>query len=108
VFVVPSLFKPLGLVAFEAASRWVPSIATPEVGALPHLLEFGASVRWDPPRPLSPIVLQVASSREKMRVGARAMQRALGSKAYADALLKCYSDVLASHAVTRGAAPFGV
>ena len=41
VLVVPSYFEPLGLVAFEAAARGLPVIATAEVAALPHLLNCG-------------------------------------------------------------------
>ncbi len=94
VFIVPSLFEPLGLVAFEAAARGVPVIATPEVGALPHLLEFGAGVRWDPPAPLLPIVEEAIRNREAFGAGALAMANALGRKAYARSLMQTYAAVL--------------
>jgi glycosyltransferase involved in cell wall biosynthesis len=46
VLLLPSVFEPFGYVAMEAAARGVPTIATPEVGATPHLVESGAGLEW--------------------------------------------------------------
>lgn len=93
-FIVPSLFEPLGLVAFEAAARGVPVIATCEVGALPHLLEFGAGVEWSPSADLSPTVRLCVSSREEFRLGAKGLATHVGIKAYGRALLETYEAVI--------------
>ena len=46
VLIVPSYYEAFGLVTYEAAVRGLPVIVTPEVGALPHLKEFGAGLEW--------------------------------------------------------------
>ena len=73
VLLVPSHFEPLGLVAFEAASRGVPTVATPEVGALPHLIEHAAGLEWRPPAPLVPVVRRAVAERERLRSGCQAL-----------------------------------
>jgi glycosyltransferase involved in cell wall biosynthesis len=95
VLVVPSLFEPLGLVAFEAAARGTPVIATDEVGALPHLLEFSAGERWNPAEPLGPLVRRMAARREDYLPGILRMADTLSTQAYARKLLDTYEAVLA-------------
>jgi glycosyltransferase involved in cell wall biosynthesis len=93
VFIVPSLFEPLGLVAFEAAARGVPVIATQEVGALPHLLEFNAGERWDPTAPLAPLVRRMAATRSVLLSNIRRMAEALSAAAYGRQLTAVYDTV---------------
>jgi glycosyltransferase involved in cell wall biosynthesis len=103
VLIVPSLFEPLGLVAFEAAARGTPVIATPEVGALPHLLEFHVGESWTPPQPLGPILHHIAASRESYLPGSRRMAGAFSLENYARRLRSIYQDVLALPPVPHGA-----
>jgi glycosyltransferase involved in cell wall biosynthesis len=95
-FVVPSLYEPLGLVAFEAAARGVPVIATGEVGALPHLMEYGMGFRWLPGEPLAPLVADLAALRSTLYCNARNMAHALGEAQYGVSLLKVYREILDS------------
>ncbi len=92
-FIVPSHYEPLGLVGFEAAAHGVPVIATEEVGALPHLLEYDAGDRWGPSESLSGLVTRLTARRLECQGGARRMAAALGEDAYSDRLLRIYSDV---------------
>jgi glycosyltransferase involved in cell wall biosynthesis len=95
VFAVPSCFEPLGLVAFEAAARGVPVIATREVAALPHLLECGAGALWNPAEPLEGLVHHMASRRTQCHLGAMAMAERYGAARYGEQLLRLYDDVRA-------------
>lgn len=56
VLLVPSVFEPFGLVCFEAASRGVPVIATPTVGALPALESYGVGQVWELGKPLKSLI----------------------------------------------------
>jgi glycosyltransferase involved in cell wall biosynthesis len=94
VLVVPSLFEPLGLVAFEAAARGTPVIATREVGALPHLLEFGAGVEWNPTEPLGDLARNVMSNIQVMRAGAVRMASEISETRQAERLMAVYEQVL--------------
>jgi glycosyltransferase involved in cell wall biosynthesis len=47
VLLLPSVFEPFGYVSMEAAARGVPTIATPEVGAMPELIAAGAGLKWN-------------------------------------------------------------
>jgi glycosyltransferase involved in cell wall biosynthesis len=94
VFIVPSLFEPLGLVAFEAASRGIPVIATEEVGALPHLLEYGAGAAWKVDQPLVPLICAMAARREACRRGAEKMRADLCEARYGERLIGYYEQVL--------------
>jgi UDP-glucose:(heptosyl)LPS alpha-1,3-glucosyltransferase len=76
-FVVPSLFDPCPLVAFEAASRGVPVIATDGVGNLSELLEYGAGLLWRPNDDLAALVASAAAGREQFNAGARRMADAI-------------------------------
>jgi UDP-glucose:(heptosyl)LPS alpha-1,3-glucosyltransferase len=96
VVIVPSLFEPLGMVAFEAAAHGVPVIATDEVGALPHLVEYGAGARWNPAAPLDPLVRQLVASAEQIRSGAARMADELSQRRHGERLLAVYDDVLQS------------
>jgi glycosyltransferase involved in cell wall biosynthesis len=96
VVIVPSLFEPLGMVAFEAAAHGVPVIATDEVGALPHLVEYGAGARWNPAAPLDPLIRQLVASAEQIRSGAARMADELSQRRHGERLLAVYDDVLQS------------
>jgi glycosyltransferase involved in cell wall biosynthesis len=96
VLVVPSLFEPLGLVAFEAAARGVPVIATREVGALPHLLEFSAGAEWIPPQPLGDLARRLVCDRQTVRAGAARMAAEISESRQADRLMAVYDQVIHS------------
>ena len=90
VLLLPSHFEPFGLVAFEAAARGVPVIATEGVGALAHLLEGGCGFEWKPGEPLAPLIREAASRAEAL---ASACAQWVGSHDYdvhAGALLEVY------------------
>ena len=97
VIVLPSVYEPLGLVAFEAVARGVPVVATPEVGALPLLLEHGAGVEWNPSGPIKPIgpaLREVEGHRDALSDGGEALARAQSQAAYAEALVSWYTRAL--------------
>lgn len=96
VLVVPSTFEPLGLVAFEAAARGVPVIATKEVAALSYLLKCGAGEMWDPAHPLEPLVHDMAARRADFNRGARRMADEYGAARFGQRLLSVYEQVLAA------------
>jgi len=89
-FIVPSYYEPLGLVGFEAAANGVPVIATPEVGALPHLLEYGAGCAWNRTESLPTVVQNITAERKSCNAGAVRMEQDLGAKAYGERLIKEY------------------
>jgi glycosyltransferase involved in cell wall biosynthesis len=93
VLVVPSLFEPLGLVAFEAAARGIPVIATDEVGALPHLLAHNAGFRWNPAEPLGPIVRHAVDSLPSIRTGIIGLEHELSMANYRSHLLGVYDQI---------------
>lgn len=94
VFIVPSLFEPFGLVAYEAASRGVPVIATEGVGAMGMLLEYGAGVCWNPADPLEPVIEEVVANRGRYQAGIRKMCAEQGNDQFRDKLLEVYQEVL--------------
>jgi glycosyltransferase involved in cell wall biosynthesis len=94
VFAVPSHYEPLGLVALEAASRGLPVIATPEVGALPHLLEHGAGLEWNPNSPMGPVAMEMVARREEFKLGSAKLVENLSRARYADRLIWEYQRVL--------------
>jgi glycosyltransferase involved in cell wall biosynthesis len=94
VLVVPSLFEPLGLVAFEAAARGTPVLMTREVGALPHMTEYGAGIEWPDGAPLGPLVHQVLTHRTDFLSGARRMAEELSEENYGERLMAAYDQVL--------------
>jgi glycogen(starch) synthase len=93
-FVIPSHYEPFGLVALEAAARGVPVIATDEVGALPHVLEYGAGLRWDAHQSLPGLVAVAASRRASLEDGARRVTADLSEANQGRRLLQIYEDVL--------------
>lgn len=96
VLAVPSFYEPLGYVAFEAAARGTPVVATAEVGALPHLQEYGVGAEWNPAEPLGPVARHLADTRDACRAAAGRMGRELGQAAYARRLLAEYGRVLSA------------
>jgi glycosyltransferase involved in cell wall biosynthesis len=101
VLVVPSVFEPLGLVAFEAAARGIPVIATEEVGALPHLVEHGAGFAWDGRSGLGELVRRATADIEGVRKGIVAVERELSMERYRGRLLRLYEEVLAKGTVVK-------
>lgn len=93
VFMVPSLFEPLGFVATEAAARGVPVLATGEVGALPYLLEAGAGCAWNPTEPLSPLVERMMNNRAGFNAGALRLCESLGEEQYATRMFSLYDQI---------------
>jgi glycosyltransferase involved in cell wall biosynthesis len=94
VLIVPSHYEPLGLVAFEAIARGTPVIATPEVGALPHLLEYGVGASWQPGAPLQTVVAELLSRGQSIFDGMRVMEAALGYNRYGRRLIDAYEALL--------------
>ena len=94
IFAVPSYYEPFGLVALEAAARGVPVIATEEVGALPHLIEYGAGIAWEPTQPLGPLVHDLSLRCAKFRVGAQRMTEDLSNVRQGERLLQIYDQIL--------------
>lgn len=94
LFIVPSRYEPLGLVAFEAAARGLPVIATPEVGALPHLLEYGMGAAWSQEAPLGPLATALAAKRAECNAATVRMAEDLGVQRYAERLVGVYEQVL--------------
>jgi glycosyltransferase involved in cell wall biosynthesis len=105
VLAVPSLFEPLGLVAFEAAARGVPVVATEEVGALPLLAGYGLAWTWRADEPLAPLLRQAAAGADQVRRGALRMERDLSAEVYGRRLLELYQEVLRDKQVAEGRTP---
>jgi glycosyltransferase involved in cell wall biosynthesis len=103
VLVVPSFYEPFGLVTYEAAVRGTPVIATPEVGAMQHLKEFGVGLEWQPDLPLSSLFREVNESRSSFPLRARRMAIELSRENSGKKLLGFYHQVLREKA-SRGAA----
>jgi glycosyltransferase involved in cell wall biosynthesis len=98
VLAVPSLFEPFGLVVLEAAARGLPVIATAEVGALPHLLEYDAGVFWRPSTPLAPLVRELTARRSHYLQTTRAFVDALSPGKFSQRLLEVYESVIRGRA----------
>jgi glycosyltransferase involved in cell wall biosynthesis len=94
VFIAPSEFDPGPLVAFEAAARGVPVIATEGCGFLHHLLEYQAGLEWRPAEPLADLVRHAAKRRDAFNAGAAAMAEALSEDRQTRALLDTYEQAL--------------
>lgn len=94
VVIVPSLFEPLGMVTFDVIARGIPVVATPEVGSLPHALEFNAGAEWDPETPLEPVLREAASRRAEFQNGGRLLCHELSSERQGNRLMEIYDSVL--------------
>ena len=92
--IVPSLFEPLGLVAFEAAAAGAPVIATEQVGALPHLLEHDAGLLWEQGQDLPALVRLAAAQRARFNAGAVRLAEAISEERQSRRLLEIYDEVL--------------
>lgn len=92
--IVPSLFEPLGLVAFEAAAAGTPVIATEQVGALPHLLEHDAGLLWRPGDDLPALVRLAAAERARFNAGAAKLADSLSEQRQSRRLLEMYGQAL--------------
>jgi glycosyltransferase involved in cell wall biosynthesis len=103
VLVVPSRYEPFGLVTYEAAVRGIPVIATQEVGALPHLLAYGAGMAWDPDQPLGPLVRRAVAERHLFQKGARRMAAELSHAQMSVRLISFYERVMTRKAAVREA-----
>ena len=94
VLVVPSVYEALGLVAFESVAAGTPVIATPQVGAMPHLIKYDTGAAWPDGAPLAPIVRQQASRRAIIASAAQRMHEDLSQHRYGQRLLEIYDNVL--------------
>ncbi len=88
VFVVASLFEPLGMVAFEAASCGVPVIATAGVGAWASLEEYGAGALWREGQNLEDLTRDLNARRSQVRQGATRLIEEKGVAAYGKRLVE--------------------
>lgn len=103
VLAVPSSFDPCPLVVTEAASRGVPSITTPMVGAQEQVMKFGAGVAWDGRAETFPnIVNDLSQGRANYEAGALAMAEALSEGRLSESLLQSWSQAL-EHRLRRQA-----
>jgi glycosyltransferase involved in cell wall biosynthesis len=82
VFVVASTFEPLGMVALEAAAYGVPVIATPSVGALKTMQDYGAALPWYDHTLFGDICAAAVLNKEEMRAGAQRLCQEMDRKAY--------------------------
>lgn len=94
VVALPSRYEPFGMVAVEAAARGLPVIATPEVGAIPHLLPFEVATLWHANTPLGPVVREARKRCSGFTDRAARMDASLGEKAYGQYLLSVYEQIL--------------
>lgn len=93
--IVASHFEPFGYVASEAAARGIPVIATESVGALPHLLEYGAGVCWDSQSSLAGLVRRLASESRSFQAGSDRYTRAISHEAHDRKLIELYETIAA-------------
>jgi glycosyltransferase involved in cell wall biosynthesis len=100
VVIMASLYEPFGRVILEAASRGLPVIVTPEVGALPHLEEHGVGVAWDPNTPLAPIVHRVLEQKGDTLQASKRLAEDLSEEGYAENVVKMYAEVMRSKGLT--------
>lgn len=98
--IMASLYEPFGRVILEAASRGLPVIVTPEVGALPHLEEYGVGVAWDPNTPLAPVVHRVIGQKEATLKASQRLAEDLSEDGYAENVVKMYADVMRAKGLT--------
>jgi len=75
-------------------------IVTPEVGALPHLEEYGVGVAWDPNTPLAPLVHQVLAQKNETIKASQHLTADLSEDGYARNVVNMYADVMRSKGLT--------
>ena len=100
VVIMASLYEPFGRVILEASSRGLPVIVTPEIGALPHLEEYGVGVAWDPNMPLAPLVHRVLAHKSETLKASQHLASDLSEDDYARNVVKMYADVMRSKGLT--------
>ncbi|MDD5350540.1 MAG: glycosyltransferase family 4 protein [Chthoniobacteraceae bacterium] len=91
--IVPSTFDPCPLAVLDAVAHGVPVIATPGVGNLPTLLQYGAGAEWEPGASLGNIVRAVAARRPAFQAGALRMAAALSQARQSARLLELYETI---------------
>ncbi len=100
VVIMASLYEPFGRVILEAASRGLPVIVTPEVGALPHLEEYGVGVAWDPSTPLAPLVHDVLARKSETLQASKRLTEDLSEEGYAQNVVNMYAEVMRTKGLT--------
>ena len=80
--VMASEFEPLGVIAFEAASFGVPTIALASVGALEMMRPENAALEWGPHDSLDALGAKCRENAEAMRRGAQKVCEKFGRAAY--------------------------
>lgn len=88
VFIVASLFEPLGMVAFEAAATGVPVIATQGVGAWASLEHYGAGALWREGQDLGALARDLNARQGAVLQGAQKLIEECGVAAYGKRLLE--------------------
>ena len=88
VFVIASLFEPLGMVAFEAAASGVPVIATEGVGAWASLQHYGAGALWRSDEDLGALARDLDARREEVMRGTQRLIQERGVAAYGKRLVE--------------------
>ncbi len=91
--VVCSHFEPFGYVVSEAAARGIPTIATDSVGALPHILEHKAGLRWPTGQPIRPLADQISKKRDEFRGGCKRFTREHSREGHDARLMELYQSV---------------
>ena len=86
VLAVPSRYEPFGLVVAEAASRGVPVLVDPGVGAAPLVTRAGAGELWPPGAALGPLVDRLGADRPRYQRGAQTLLAELDPDRLADQL----------------------
>ncbi len=100
VVIMASLYEPFGRVILEAASRGLPVIVTPEIGALSHLDQYGVGVAWDPGTPLAPIVARAMAQKSETLQASQRLSEDLSEEGYAINVVNMYADVMRSKGLT--------
>ena len=75
-------------------------IVTPEVGALPHLEEYGVGVAWDPSTPLAPLVHDVLARKSETLQASKRLTEDLSEEGYAQNVVNMYAEVMRTKGLT--------